>query len=143
MVSTRGQGEYPTPSKPTNKKPPPSPAGPKVKNKVASPAGRRVKNKVASPVIGKSVAYKHSLPPPSPLHDEEVSSDEFDYKEEEDPSEDEGASVAPSENSSQSSKCKELPLFLQHTLLSDILARGGITQFDSTKQSGQAVQGTL
>ena len=47
--------------------------------------GRRVKNKVASLVIGKSVAYKHSLPPHSPLHDEEVSSDEFDYEEEEDP----------------------------------------------------------
>ena len=115
MVSTRGQGEYP---KPTNKKLPPSPAGLKVKNKVASPAGQRVKNKVASPVIGKSVAYKHSLPPPSPLCDEKVSSDEFDYKEEEDPSEEEGASVAPSEasvapseNSSWSSKTQRASSF--------------------------------
>jgi len=111
MVSTRRKG-YQTPDRPPRNT---SKSVSKVKNKVGSPAA----------ASRKSAA-------PSPLREEEHSSDEFDLDKEEDILEGPPA-VAPSPSDSslqsQSSRRSKLPGHLQIQLVTDIQAKGGIDKF--------------
>jgi hypothetical protein len=138
MVTTRG-GKETTPTRPPTKKKPPT-------------SGKKVKNKVGSPVA-RSVAYKHSVPP-SPLREDEYSSDEFDYSQEEDepeieeqkqPEQEEQKQepeVPPSDTdtsaASQGSRVP-LPWNLRRQLLTDILEAGGIRLFDYKSQQALSV----